>query len=408
MTLGVQFSNLPSQNNELRSRPVCFMLAVGHCGNDWLHSLFDSHPQILTLPLFNFFDVWRLNFCDRIKTPEDMFLSWEKYIRGEPDRHQIRQQLLHGPEENEIFFSIFRERLSSRGISQIEVFWSILQAYAAAKNVDISKIRSILVQEHFPFAFETFSRDFPNFRVLMLMRDPRAALAGGLKAAANKWGHVPDYHYNINLERWLFGQDLWIKLKDKMGESFKVVKNEDLNGNLEYGMRELACWLGIEFSETLLQSSLFGKPWGMEGESAYIQPNQKITEQGKDFFSPEKVRLRWKTQLSSGETAMIELLLRRFMNKFNYPCDTGDHVFWKIYGFCAFVSLPRGLFRHWLNSYPAVQEFDVVARHLKGKYASILWNYLPSPVKLISIIIHSMLVRTRFYYFPKYRGTRYG
>ena len=39
---------------KINSIPVAVISAFGHCGLDWLHSLIDSHKQVLIIPPMDF------------------------------------------------------------------------------------------------------------------------------------------------------------------------------------------------------------------------------------------------------------------------------------------------------------------------------------------------------------------
>ncbi|QPJ64056.1 MAG: sulfotransferase [Candidatus Nitrohelix vancouverensis] len=390
----------------IKTIPICFQIAIGHCGNDWLHSLFDSHKQILTIPLFNFHDVWRLNHCHQFIEPEEMFSSWKNYFEGQPDRHAIRKKFLKSESEKETFYRRFYELLKLHGVSPNAVYWAIHSAYAHAKNIDLQRIRLIFSQEHFPFEVEQIMESFPDSFFLTLVRDPRAALAGGFKAAKNQHGHLPDYHFNANIERWMFVWNFHQRFRDRLRDRYIIAQNESLNSDLKTGMERIASALNIDFSESLLMPSLLGEPWGMEGESAYVKAESNPIKEQKDFYSPRKAQLRWKANLRLNEVAMIEFLFSDFMNHFQYKRTTGKGIFWTTLGFFTFLLPSKTLLKHWMNTYPEVQEFKTVSKKLTSS-TRIVWRTMPNPIKFICILLHSMGVRLRYYFIPKYLGIRY-
>ena len=50
---------------KINSIPVAVISTFGHCGLDWLHSLIDSHKEVLIIPPLNFFRV--IDFLERKK-----------------------------------------------------------------------------------------------------------------------------------------------------------------------------------------------------------------------------------------------------------------------------------------------------------------------------------------------------
>ena len=65
---------------DINNQKVTFLLSFGHTGIDWLHSLFDSHPQILIMPCFSFYRSWKVLNIDSAKTANEMHDIWIKYF----------------------------------------------------------------------------------------------------------------------------------------------------------------------------------------------------------------------------------------------------------------------------------------------------------------------------------------
>jgi len=64
----------------LRQLPLIFLMSFGHCGIDWLHSLLDSHPQILIMPAFSFYRSWKISRAYKARGAKEMVSYWQKYI----------------------------------------------------------------------------------------------------------------------------------------------------------------------------------------------------------------------------------------------------------------------------------------------------------------------------------------
>ena len=74
--------------NRLSSLPVCTILTTGRTGSDFLQSLLDSHPQVLTfngILVFNLF--WRNSIC--VKAGEFSLLDFiEEFIGKHIEKYQ--------------------------------------------------------------------------------------------------------------------------------------------------------------------------------------------------------------------------------------------------------------------------------------------------------------------------------
>ena len=197
----------------LKNLPVTFLMTFGHCGIDWMQSLLNSHKQILITPALSFYRCWKILDADTATNVNEMFNIWNKYITKYigPDSHNEQKKFLHTDQEMELFFSEFRKHLESDGINKISVFWAIHESYALAKGIQIDSIKSIVVHEHLPWPFQEIFLDFDNANFLIMMRDPRAAIAGLFKGRVSDFGYLPDFAFNIILESWLQGVEIYNK-----------------------------------------------------------------------------------------------------------------------------------------------------------------------------------------------------
>ena len=192
-TMSVNESNL----RRLKELPLCFLMTFGHCGVDWLHSLLDYHPQILMMPAFSFYRSWGFINADEAINAEEMCQLWRSYILEREGMQHIRRKLLYSKEEEALFFDTFKELLLKYGISQLAVFWAIHESFRISKKICIENVDVIVVQEHLPFYFEKIMDSFQNLKILMVIRDPRAAFGGSFKWLEDRFGYLPDYYYNF-------------------------------------------------------------------------------------------------------------------------------------------------------------------------------------------------------------------
>jgi len=391
--------------SKIEDLPVYFLFASGHCGIDYLHSLLDSHPQILLMPSFSFFRSWKMLGCDKIKDAGEMFSAWQTYIEEHPGMQFIRRKLFYNQEESERFYPKFRQFLESGGISRVNVFYALHKAYSFAMNINLSSIRVLIAQEHIPFYLPKALADFPQAGILQIIRDPRTTMAGSWRWTIKVVGYLSDYYFNFAVENWMQGFENWKNYGAKLGSKYKVVRNEDLHASLESQMQNVADWMGIDFSPGLLKCTFSGKKW--EGESAYMTADNKYPQPEEVFYLPENVRKRWMKELTFNEIAMIEFIAGKSMKEFGYDRLTKNNIFWRIHSFFIFILPHRGLFRRVINSYSKLGEFNDISRHLGNSLKGKIWKYLPRPLKFVSIVSHSILVRIKIHFFPGDRGRKY-
>jgi len=394
----------------LKGSPVTFLMTFGHCGIDWMHSLLDSHDQILIPPALSFYRCWKMLNAQSVSDVGEMFDIWKIYITRYigPNSHNEQKKFLHTNDEMELFFTEFRLCLESNGVDRVSVFWAVHESYAHAKGIDTNSIRSIVMHEHLPWPFEEMFSDFENANFLMMMRDPRAAIAGIIKGRKTDFGYLPDFTFNTIFETWFQGDDINKKYSSVLGNRLKIVRNEDLHDSLECNMRDVANWLQVEFSENMLVSTnslgVIHIP-----DSRYInKDNQTINY--SEFYSPENVRTRWLNVLSDKrDLLMIETLFRGIMDEFRYDRITKYTHISRIQGIILFLLPNHALLSKWLDDYPDIEDFSRIGDRLKKSagVGYVIWKTLPSPIKLLFLITVSISRRIKLYLFPGDRWKRY-
>ena len=125
---------------------------------------------------------------------------------------------------NNFFFKLY-DLLKVRLISRKETFLHIHESYLYAKKIKKDNIKIIVANETIPFYKNFFKEDFPQSSLILVLRDPRAALAVIWYRRTKIFGHLSDYTFNITIDCWFYGMniinDKFFKLKD----NFYILKN---------------------------------------------------------------------------------------------------------------------------------------------------------------------------------------
>ena len=394
-----------------KNLPITFLTTFGHCGLDWIHSLLDSHPQILIMPALSFYRCWKMLKANSATNVPDMYRRWHQYISGYvgPEIQNEQKRFLHSPQEMERFFPKFRELLETSGIEKTNVFLAIHEAYAYAKQMDLGTKKIVISHEHISWPFAHILSDFPQAKILMIIRDPRASCAGLFYGRTKHFGYLPDYTFNITLDCWFQGQDMWRKHRDSLGERLKIVKNEDMHVGLESSMNEIAKWLSIDFSVSMLHSSF---PSGKQclPDSLYLEKGKPIQSE-ETYYLPENVKKRWMKELKDPkEILMIEVLFKDIFKEFGYKRMTKDTYLSRIQGLVFYLLPHRGQVKRWLGQYPDIEEFVRIEERLQSSKLIIMsriWKLIPKQIKFVCLMAHSILRRVNIYFFPGERWKRY-
>lgn len=255
----------------------------GRSGSVFLHSLFDSHPEVLTFPAtrLNAFHSRQWQELQQRSTLSEMircFCDWNPSVfDGREDRWFEGLDRL-GPGRDQPLF-VDRERFARElttllegrgGVSRREFFIAAHLAYALARGEDLSQKTTIVYHMHSPEAYAAIEgalQDFPGMRAIGVTREPVRSTLSYLRKnvlAARAWGHADRSKYdqlastgayNFVYRHQLIG---WRELLARYQVPFRAVRIEDLNRDLEGEMRLLASELGLRWHPCLTASTFGG------------------------------------------------------------------------------------------------------------------------------------------------------
>ena len=91
---------------KINSIPVSVISSYGHCGLDWLHSLIDSHKEVLIIPTLDFFRT--IDILERKKINIDNSLTFKKItniITKEllKKKYHEKDNILHDNQKKTVF-----------------------------------------------------------------------------------------------------------------------------------------------------------------------------------------------------------------------------------------------------------------------------------------------------------------
>lgn len=389
----------------MKEKKIIFLSAFLHSGIDWVHSLLDSHPQILITPALSFYRCWtKFNF-DNLEDGRKVYEKFHSYITKNvgPDSTNEQKKFLDNYDELDNFFKKLSDLIKNNMISRREAFLHINEAYLYAKKINENSIKLIIAHEHIPFYKNLFKKDFPESSLILVLRDPRAALAGSWQRRIKLFGYLPDYTFNMTIDSWFYAANI---LKDnfyKQKNKLYILKNEELHKNLKSEMFNLAKWLNIEFNESLLNQS-FPSGKTVFVDSAYLlgdKPNdQNLMRQQipNDYFKLENVTSRWMKALTTQQTIMIEGILSICFEKYGYKKIYKDNFYNKFLSFLFFIIPQRELIKYWSKSYPNLEAFYRIQKRLnlqKKTFFEKIWVLLPNFTKFLCLVIYSMSSRVK-------------
>ncbi|MCB0631521.1 MAG: sulfotransferase [Saprospiraceae bacterium] len=157
--------------------------------------------------------------------------------------------------------------------------------------------------------------NFPNAKFIHIIRDPRdnwGSLLSGWEQRYKEYNDEVNRLKQSLIERSGLGFQMAMANEDVMGKDrYRIVRFEDVTADPQRYIRELAEFIGIDYSTDLLYPSTFGYRW--EGNNF----------DGEKFSKPSTVNVnRWRDRISEADAQLIEFHFREAMDHFGY-----DRVF---------------------------------------------------------------------------------
>ena len=259
-------------------------MTTGRTGSDYLAGCLDGVNNIMTFSgKFNY-QIYFKNNQQKIKKELLIF----KFIK------KNRRLFYYDKIENlnlnikvKKFKKIFL-KISSDYLNQKEFFIKLYEAYHLTLNRKLIKSNTIIHHSHTRDETNNFLKDFPNAKLLVTIRDPRANLKSGLE---NWWNLEPKrknlHHSYMYLKR--IRNDLIYALKRKNKKKF--IKLEQM-GRKNY-KRSILKFIGVKYDNKINISTFANIPWNGDKLSNFQKKvngkfNKQIIYNGwRDFFSED-------------------------------------------------------------------------------------------------------------------------
>ena len=326
--------------NNFSKLPITILSSFGHNGLDWIHSLLDDHPEAIIMPAYSFYrtlDFYSLETgkdLSKINNNEIISEEFTHFIINDPSYNVVRRRFLKDENEANIFCNFLNEFLSnsSEEVKIKKLFLGINYAFCKSKEINLQEKKIIISQEHVSWHTLNYKKKF-NSKFVLMMRDPRAGLAGAWKRQSENQGRHKmnpfDFDKTILAGTYLESFHKNLSVVDK--RKTKVMINEEMHIDLKKEMMTLCNWLGINFYDSCLEESFLGKEW--LGESSYLGVDELKERPPLDFYEPKNVESRWRGRLSQKEINMIETIFAYSFEKFGYVRDFKPSLKNKIKGF---------------------------------------------------------------------------
>ncbi len=288
----------------------------GTSGTLFLQSLLDSHPHVLATPAlhsqqFHFF--WKGHATPSEEKLIDAFCEWHAHWFEPAKVH--RQLGLHqmGAAMDEIlvidrdeFTRRLRDRLARVRLDRRAFLLATHRAYADVRGVEPRRPTVLVFPIHGAprwVASQLFEDFADALRILHVVREPTQNLGSVFKhvRAGEGWRHLDAAEcaiaqvlldFTVHAGAYpVYGSRPYLP---ELAAASRALRLEDLHRAPRPALEALCAWLGIPWSDSLLQSTFDGKLWWNRPESKRVSgfSSAIVGNRHDDLFSPlDRARL---------------------------------------------------------------------------------------------------------------------
>jgi len=309
----------------------------GRGGSLFVHSLFDSHPAILTLPRCGVLYSWLpevvgaaelerridavIAHCPGIfDSSKEYFGNMSGIVTGRFGTHGEQNLIVDPREFKRRLLALSTQQLRDSGQMTRKMFFILLHvAYGECTGQQQpSQIQYIFYHPHARQEIDVLAPDFPDLRLIAMTRDPRQNWISwkkihGLRMGRNDSGIPP---ICLFLEAKIYADSCHHlhRLFDKLRpDHIRIVDLESFHIMNRRAMEHLCAWLALEFDEILMQSTFNGLCW--YGNATNMQKTST--------FNACIKRGAWRDELPVDEIDAVNKILPGTINYLRYDIEPG-------------------------------------------------------------------------------------
>jgi hypothetical protein len=294
---------------------ACFIAGQAKSGTTLLAALLDSHPELLVLPQETaYFPTVLTKYRDAGRRAQFDYLTKESFSRvlfgGEPKWRE--HEYTNFPQQE--FLQTFERTAFDPANAQRDLLPLMAESYAATLGIPIDRIKRWI--EKTPanrnHVDEIFAR-FPQARLLVTLRDPRAILA--TQIALEKTRKTKRFSVYYVIAHWRVAAKLARRVRSGDVPGL-FVQFEQLVSAVSTEMKNVCDYLEITFDpNVVLTPTKIGQSWG--GNSAAQIAFSRVTAEPAS---------RWERELSEDEVGWVEWHCRDLMPEFGYQPRLSAHA----------------------------------------------------------------------------------
>lgn len=302
----------------------------GRSGTLLIHSLLDSHPQVLSAGgkgLCAFMKFYSSTWPQMVQMPYKSFSalvdSFCQIMTGSFEEDKLGAQPLFDSDDQyfiehfrhvcsqilEIYFQLLGDRV--QGVERKVFLISAHIAYSLCIGEPVDSKKIIAIQLHGPENFQNLAKakqDFLNMKVIGMIRCPMRGFYSILSHRVQySQFQDPNYTYRDLIYDGRYIQEYrhilmgWLYTQHLFSFDLLPIRLESLHDEPEVTLRKMASWLTIDWSHQLLESTVDGIPFEMKsGVHGKVTAHQAV-------FDPQRTRYdKWLEHFSHWDQFVLE------------------------------------------------------------------------------------------------------
>jgi hypothetical protein len=303
---------------------VTIVCVASRPGSDLIQSLFDSHPQVISIDgdldfnefYMNAYSIWGTNLKFNIRNEienidiKDLLLE---FVYKNIDKFKSQYDNLDNKKatntEIEKFIEYGEHLMNEVEFKPKNLFLAIYGAYNLARGNDLESKTYLLHHAHTLEKLNFLNKEFDTFKIIAANRDPRSSYLSIL-SALNKHnaGKIGNPTHNYIISRLFHGRD---HLSRTSNQDIRISCLEDLHKDSKIYLSSICNWLNIKENNSLFQSSWNNIAWF--GDSMSENINSTFN---KDFHRNSTIN--WKKKLNIVDKIIISSLNRDEIKFYKY------------------------------------------------------------------------------------------
>jgi hypothetical protein len=286
--LGTEASAGPTEQPAVKGLPLILISQLPRSGGSLLSQLLDGHPQLLVYP-------WEMTIGYPVKndwpildmrdTPDRLFaqlfdaelgyLARKGYRkRGKTKQKEKRLKFKYSPLDHYLSFVASLPQSRTQRAVLDTYFDTFFRSWRRDPKDALYVAGFVPRLASRPQAVAGYFRDFPDGRLVTIIRDPADWFAS--RRAHTKNGEVRYSDVREEMALWNQMASLALTYRKEHGDCFLLLSFKELVTDRAATMRRLSAWSGIDFDPSLLSQTFDSK--SIYPNTNFDDPPERLTE----------------------------------------------------------------------------------------------------------------------------------